>query len=79
MEPDNGQIKFKQNLNSENRSYPVHGAEVDRFSKVETLVEPTVVSSGEGDDKLTCTLVSAIDLPLTNKQTNKHVLDVSVL
>lgn len=43
-------------------SYPVHSAKVDSFSEVETLVESTVVSSGEGDDKLACTLVGAIDL-----------------
>ncbi len=43
-------------------SYPVHGTKVDSFCKVETLVESTVVSSGESDDKLACTLVGAIDL-----------------
>lgn len=43
-------------------SYPVHCAKVDSFSKVETLVESTVISSGERDDKLACTLVGTIDL-----------------
>jgi len=45
-----------------NPSYPVHGAEVDGFSKVEALVEATVVSSWEGDDKLPSTLIGAVDL-----------------
>lgn len=48
--------------------YPVHGAEVDCLSKVETLVESAVVRSGEGDDELTSTLVGAIDLWLIKEQ-----------
>lgn len=58
--------KYKNNfvrLESDNGSfYPVHGAEVNSFSKVETLVESTVVSSWESDDELARTLISAIDL-----------------
>ena len=46
----------------ESSSYPIHCTEVDSFSKVETLVESTVVSSGKGDDEFACTLVGAIDL-----------------
>lgn len=43
-------------------SYPVHGAKVDSFSKVEALVKSTMVGSGEGDDKLTRALIGAINL-----------------
>lgn len=43
-------------------SYPVQCTEVDSFSKVETLIEATVVSSWKSDDKLACTLVRAINL-----------------
>lgn len=43
-------------------AHPVHSAEVDGLCKVETLVEAAVVGSGEGDDKLTSTLIGAIDL-----------------
>ena len=57
-------------------SYPVHGTEVDSFSKVETLVESTVIRSGEGDDKLACTLVGAIDLQLAQKERNCNVVHV---
>lgn len=42
-----------------NWTYPVCSAEVYSFSKVVSLIEATVVGSGEGDDKLTRTLVSA--------------------
>lgn len=42
--------------------YPVHCAEVDCFSKVETLVEATVIRSGESDHKLASALVGTIDL-----------------
>lgn len=48
--------------------HPVHGAEVNSFSKVETLVESTVVSSGESDDELACTLVGAVDLQISRKR-----------
>lgn len=43
-------------------TYPVHGAEVDSFSKVEALVEAAVVSSGKGDHKLPSTLVGSVHL-----------------
>lgn len=42
-----------------NWTYPVCSAEVYSFSKVVSLIEAAVVGSGEGDDKLTRTLVSA--------------------
>lgn len=51
--------------------YPVIGAEVNSFSEVEALVEPTVVSSGESDDKLSCTLVCAIDLVMGTARKEK--------
>lgn len=53
-------------------SYPVHGAEVDSFSEVETLVESTVISSGESDDKLACTLVGAVDLQFMERKKTKR-------
>ena len=59
-------------------SYPVHGTEVDSFSKVETLVESTVIRSGESDDKLACTLVGTIDLPLVRKERKIVIINVVV-
>lgn len=55
-------IQVSSNVNTSRFSYPVHSAEVDSFSEVEALIESTVVSSGESDDELSCTLVGAIDL-----------------
>lgn len=43
-------------------TYPVDGAEVDSFSKVEALVEAAVISSGKGDHKLPSTLVGPVHL-----------------
>lgn len=43
-------------------TYPVHSAEVDRLSKVEALIEATVVGSRKRDDKLTSTLVCSVNL-----------------
>lgn len=43
-------------------TYPVHSAEVDCLSKVEALIEATVISSGKRDDKLTSTLVCSVNL-----------------
>lgn len=48
------------------QAYPVCGAEVNSFSKVISLIEATVVGSGEGDDELTSTLVGAHNLPIRN-------------
>lgn len=50
------------------KSYPVHCAKVDSFSKVKTLVESTVISSGESDDKLACALVGTVDLAIQDKK-----------
>lgn len=58
-------------------SYPVHCTEVDSFSKVETLVESAVVSSGKSDDKFTCTLVGAIDLVKRKKGQKNYKLYIS--
>lgn len=58
-------------------SYPVHGAKVDSFSKVEALVESTVVSSGESDDELARTLVGAIDLVIRMKRRKNYKLCMS--
>lgn len=48
----------------ENRfgTYPIDGAEVHSFSKVEALVEAAVISSGKGDHKLPSTLVGSVHL-----------------
>lgn len=48
--------------------YPVHCAEVDSFSKIETLVETTVVSSRKSDNKLPSTLVGSIDLVISKTE-----------
>lgn len=47
--------------------HPVHGAEVDSFSKVEALIESAVISSGKSDHELACTLVGAVDLHIARK------------
>lgn len=65
------------------RTYPVCSAEIDSFSKVIPLIEATVVGSGEGDDKLTSTLVGADNLPdrnaeVTNTFFRSHIFVVYV-
>lgn len=50
-------------------TYPIDCAEVHSFSKIEPLIEATVVSPGEGDDKLSSTLVGSIHL---GEETEKH-------
>lgn len=52
------------------KTYPVCSAEVYSFSKVISLIEATVVGSGEGDDKFTSTLVGAYNLPMRNTEVN---------
>lgn len=42
--------------------YPVYCAEVNSLCEVKALIEPAVICSGEGDDKLTSTLVCAVNL-----------------
>lgn len=44
------------------QTYPIRGAEIDSFSKVVTIVEPCMVSSWEGYDKLSCMLICAENL-----------------
>lgn len=43
-------------------THPVSGAKVDSLSKIVALVEATVVSTREGNDEFSCTLVGADNL-----------------
>ena len=45
-----------------NGTYPVSKGEVDSLSKIESLVETSMIGSGKGDHKLTFTLVSTYNL-----------------
>lgn len=47
-------------------AYPVHSAEVYCLSKVEALIEATVVGPRKRYDKLTSTLVCPVNLKETN-------------
>lgn len=53
---------------SVNKTYPVCSAEVNRLSKVISLIEAAVVGSGEGDDELSSALVGTNDLPIRNTE-----------
>lgn len=59
--------------------YPVHCAEVDSFSKIETLVETTVVSSRKSDNKLPSTLVGSIDLVISETESTIKWVDLNFL
>ena len=50
-------------------TYPINCAEVHSFSKIETLIEATVISSWKGDHKLSGTLIGSINL---GEKIDKH-------
>ena len=64
-----GQSEMKRDSKCE-WTYPVCSAEVNSFSKVISLIEATVVGSGEGDDELSGTLVGTYNLSIRNTELN---------
>ncbi len=55
-----------------NAFYPVCSAEVDCLSKVEALVETTVIGPRKGNDKLSSTLVCTVDLKGRKDEVTSH-------
>lgn len=49
-------------------TYPVNCAEVDSFSKIETLIKATVISSWKCNHKFTSTLVGSVNLGQTRQR-----------
>lgn len=60
-------------------SHPVCSAEVNSFSKVISLIEATVVGSGEGDDELSSTLVGTYNLPIKHRAQSKKAPQQTVI
>lgn len=64
-------VKSQLEGNCVEQTYPVGSAEIYSFSKVISLIEATVVGSGEGYDELTSTLVGTYHLQIRNRGQRK--------